>query len=227
MSWCGSSKIRFFGDLELPNNIFAKRITRKQDEVFLEDEIPIMVDYLKKHGTIWDMGLLLQFQTGLRVGELSALKRCDIGPNSIFVCRSEKKYKNSDGKWTFSVENYAKTESGNRELIISDSAIRTLTQIQALNPNGEYLFMHNGKRICGSSFNKCLRRKCKKLNLNHRSTHKIRKTYGTTLLDSNVDDSFVSEQMGHSDVSTTRKLYYYSNKNAKSKIKQINNAINF
>ena len=57
--------------------------------------------------------------------------------------------------------------------------------------------------------------------------HKIRKTYGTTLLDSDVDEKFVVEQMGHADITTTKKYYYFSNKSAESKMKQINAAISF
>jgi hypothetical protein len=34
-------------------------------------------------------------------------------------------------------------------------------------------------------------------------------------------------QMGHSDISTTKKLYYFSNKTMKNKEKQIENAISF
>lgn len=37
--------------------------------------------------------------------------------------------------------------------------------------------------------------------------HKIRKTYGTTLIDNNVDDALVAEMMGHKDISTTKKYY--------------------
>ena len=49
------------------------------------------------------------------------------------------------------------------------------------------------------------------------------KTYGTTLIDSDVDEGFITEQMGHSDISTTKKLYYFSNKTTKNKEKQIEN----
>ena len=42
-----------------------------------------------------------------------------------------------------------------------------------------------------------------------------------------MNDSFVAEQMGHTDVSTTRKLYYYSNKSYKTKVSQISEAIDF
>lgn len=221
------SMTKFFGDLKLSKNIFQKKIIYKQDEVFLEDEIPIIITYLKSHADIWNLGILLQFQTGMRIGEIAALKHEDIRDNCIYVCRTEVKYKGEDGKWTVGIKNFAKTKAGNRQIFFPETAVWTLEQIIKLNPHGEYLFMNNGKRIRENTFNKRLSIVCEELKLNHRSTHKIRKTYGTTLLDSDVNDSFVSEQMGHTDVATTRKLYYYSNKSEKTKISQINNAISF
>lgn len=221
------SMAEFFGDLELPNNIFEKKIINREDEIFLEDEIPIVTDYLRHHIDIWNMGLLLQLQTGMRVGELSALKPEDIHSDFIKVCRTEIKYRNEEGKWKVDVKEFAKTDAGNRELYFPDSFKWTLAQIQHLNPHGEYLFMNNGKRIRENTFNKRLSSICEELRINHRSTHKVRKTYGTTLLDNDVDDSVASEQMGHKDVSTTRKLYYLCNKNKKTKIAQIKKAINF
>ena len=50
--------------------------------------------------------------------------------------------------------------------------------------------------------------------------HKIRKTYGTILIDSGMDDKFIQEQMGHRDITTTRKYYYYNNKSMENKEKQ-------
>lgn len=181
----------------------------------------------KHHIDIWNMGLLLQFQTGMRIGEISALKPCDIYDEYIQVCRTEIKYKDDEGKWKVTTKEFAKTDAGNRMLYYSDTVNWTLMQIQKLNPHGEFLFMNNGKRIRENTFNKRLSSICDTLKLNHRSTHKIRKTYGTTLLDNKVDDSTVAEQMGHSDIATTRKLYYFSNKSKETKIKQINEAINF
>ncbi len=57
--------------------------------------------------------------------------------------------------------------------------------------------------------------------------HKIRKTYGTILLDSGIEDSLVMEQMGLSDITTTRKYYYYSRKNDQHTSEQIAKAIPF
>ena len=96
-----------------------------------------------------------------------------------------------------------------------------------INPFGEYLFMNNGKRIRSNTINKRLHIVCDELGISFRSTHKIRKTYGTTLLDGDVDESLIAEQMGHEDIATTKQYYYYSNKSKKNKLKQISQAINY
>lgn len=70
-------------------------------------------------------------------------------------------------------------------------------------------------------------RVCKKLEIPYKPNHKIRKTYGTMLIDGDVDDSFIAEQMGHADVSTTREYYYYSNKRENKRKQQINDVIRY
>ena len=70
-----------------------------------------------------------------------------------------------------------------------------------------------------------LARICKVLNMPQRSMHKIRKTYGTCLLDNYVDESLVKEQMGHSDIRTTKEHYYFCNRDNEERRKQISRAI--
>jgi integrase len=55
-----------------------------------------------------------------------------------------------------------------------------------------------------------LYRICKQLDILKRSTHKIRKTYISTLLNNRVDADFVREQVGHRDLKTTFDSYTYS-----------------
>ena len=65
-----------------------------------------------------------------------------------------------------------------------------------------------------------LKRVCKKLNIYHKSPHKIRKTYGTILLDHNVDNRLIMEQMGHTDIACTENHYHRNRRSldAKSQI---------
>ena len=218
---------RFFGDLELSSNLFKRKVVKKRKEVFLKKEIIQVTDYLNKNIDIYNLGILLAFHTGLRVGELSSLKPTDIDGQIIQVQRTEVKYRDENRKWKIEVRDDTKTEAGDRELIIPTCAKDIWNKIIELNPNGEYLFENHGKRIRGNTFNKRLATICDKLNIPRRSMHKIRKTYATTLIDKKVSESFIQEQMGHSDISTTRKLYYFSNEFEEEKYKQIEEAVSF
>ena len=84
-----------------------------------------------------------------------------------------------------------------------------------------------GKRILENTFNKRLNSVCEELHITPKSTHKIRRTYGTTLIDNSVNESTIAEQMGHSDISVMKNYYYYSNKSKSTKLKQLDKAINF
>lgn len=215
----------FMGDLDLSKRVFERSVKTKESQVFAEDEIPIITKWLRDNPTIKNLGILLLFQTGLRVGELVGLKFSDVNKRMIHVQRMEVRYK-QNGQYVHEIVEYTKTNAGNRYLIITDSAIETIKQIKQLNPNSEYLFSINGKHIWKNTFNDVIYNACKKCNLLKRSTHKIRKTYGTKLLDNNTDESLVMSQMGHADINVTRKYYYYGNKNEQSNREQIEKAIN-
>lgn len=227
--WTDISISYFFEDLQLSSSIFRKNYKDSETEIFSEDEIPIVVEYLKNNADIFNLAILLQFQIGGRVGEVVALKKEDIclTDNCISISRTEIKYKNENGKWVHEVSDMPKTDAGYRKVVIPSSAVWTIEKILEINPEGEFLFMNRGNRIKENSINKRLSTICGKLGLKHRSTHKIRKTYATTLLDNAVGESFVAEQLGHADISTTKAIYYIQNKSQKTKQAQIQGAITY
>lgn len=66
---------------------------------------------------------------------------------------------------------------------------------------------------------------CKNAGVVKKSPHKIRKTYGSILIDSGVDESLIIEQMGHTDIKTTKEHYYRNRKNKEQKTDIINAVI--
>lgn len=225
----------FFDELDLSNNIFTIREKKTDaEEVYSEEEIPIIKEYLLKKDSLRYLGILLVFVTGLRVGELAALKPEDIrlkeNSGTIHVCRTEVHYNEEKEpgkrKNVVRVQEFAKSEAGNRKIIVNSFAVQILRRIQELNADPkEFLFEENGKRIKIQGFSRALRRTCENLEIPFRPMHKIRKTYGTTLLDNQVSETLVAHQMGHADISTTRKYYFRNNQSEKHKIEEIERAL--
>ena len=218
----------FVKDLEISDKLFKKKIVKKEEQVFDEDEIPMIQYYLETHPTIINLGILLTFYVGLRAGELSTLKISDIDlkKRTIFIQRTEIKYKNKDGLTIRDVKDFPKSDAGVRYIILTDKAIEIIQRILNIQHSTEWLLEKDGKRIRGQMYSLHLYRICDKLHINRRSIHKIRKTYITNLLDAEVDESLVMEQAGHANIETTKRYYYFSNRNNETKLNQLSKAAN-
>ena len=144
----------FFYDLILSDRMFARQERPAPElETFSDDEVSQLVHFLWEEQDLRGLGLILMFQTGMRVGELG--------------------------------------------------------------------------RIRAKRFNTWLHRACRKIGIPERSTHKIRKTYASILLSGGVDEKLVTSQMGHTDITITRSIYYYNRDSEAKKRKVLSKAINF
>lgn len=194
-------------EMEVSKNDF--RIPEKKSQVYTDSEKAMMVSYLRDNPDIINTGLLLLFATGLRVGELAALKPEDVvGRNKIQVSRTEIFYKISDAKYAYEVQDFPKTEAGKREVIVPDDFVAYLMRLQVSAKKSEWLFEKDGCRVRAHQFRKRLNRICGELGIIPKSPHKIRKTYASCLIDAHVPDSIIIKQMGHTDIETTKKHYY-------------------
>ena len=80
----------FFGDLQISKRSFKKVMKDPKSEVYQEEEVAKITGYLRRQTTdIRALGILLMFETGLRIGELSALKR-KISRTDPFMSRGQK-----------------------------------------------------------------------------------------------------------------------------------------
>lgn len=216
----------FISDMDISKKAFTQRNRDKEKEIFTQDETATITDFLRKRGTIRDLALLLCFETGMRIGEIATLKPEDIRKNYIRVCRTEVKYLDeTTGKNFATVQEMPKTEAGYRDVFISKQTQETVEAIMKIAGDNEYLFMYGGQRIKEHAHRKHLYSVCDAVGISHKSPHKIRKTYGTMLIDGGVDESIIMEQMGHKDIMTTKKYYYFSNKSDEKKYEQIEKAV--
>lgn len=218
------SIVNVISDMEIPRKAFRRDAKPDEDLVFSEEETEIIVKYIESNPfDMLNLGILLAFKTGVRPGELSAIKKEDIDSTGISIHRTEIYYKTDDGERICEVRDFPKTEAGIRTVVVPRSCQWILKMLNNMNPTGEYVFEQNGERIKTAAFARRIDYLCKKLNLKHRSLNKIRKTYASILMDGGVPASLVISQMGHTDIKTTQKHYYKNRKSMQEREKVINN----
>lgn len=206
-----------FQELDISESDFKKTIKEDYEEVFDESEMSVIMQYLRENLDTMNISIMLMFVTGARIGEVAVLKHQDFDGNTFKVRRTETRYRGKDGKYVCEVKEYPKTQAGVRTVIIPDAYSWLARLIQRQNPFGEYIFVKDGERISTQSIRMRLKRICKKLNIYHKSPHKIRKTYGSILLDNHIDNESIIGQMGHADIICTERYYHRNRKDIDKK----------
>ena len=206
------------GDMEIPRKSFRKVIKEDDEEVFSDFEVEKLLNYLMKDTDILDIGIILMFCTGVRVGELVAIKAEDISGNSIKIRRTEVTYKTKDGKTICEVRDYPKTEAGIRTVFVPTEFSAVLSKLKNMSFGNDYLFQTtNHCRVKAMQIRKRLYLACKKTGIKKKSPHKLRKTYISILLDNGVDKRLVQDVAGHAEILTSERNYHRNRKTDEKK----------
>lgn len=195
-----------FNEMHFPQRAFApKKVV--ENRVFKDDHMNTLFEHLNPDDDV-ELGIKLCFYTGLRVGELCALRVSDVDftRRILFVSRAETVH--GYGKERIYEDSAPKCYK-ERCVVLSQKAVDILNHLICFNRTG-FLFPDGEGHKHAHVFNSRIRRLCKKIGLPVFSMHDIRRTYASKLLDSEVTENFVKDQLGHSDIRTTRQYYYYS-----------------
>lgn len=195
--------------LDVSDREFKSRMRPDESEIFYDDEVEKIISYCMEHtDDICCLGVALMFASGIRVGEAVALKSGDIIDGCIHVSRTETRYV-ENGHNIFEVSDYPKTPAGVRTVVVPSCYLWVLDELKNKSRPDEYIFIgRNGKRLHTQALRKRIYQICFKLDIRKRSPHKIRKTYGSILLDHNIDSKFIEKQMGHTSIACTEHYYH-------------------
>ncbi|MBA3065853.1 tyrosine recombinase XerC [bacterium] len=175
---------------------------QKIPTVLEENEMTILLDApdINSARGLRDKAILeLLYSTGMRVGELVALKRADVDV------------------WSSTVK---VTGKGNRQRFcyITDTAIEFIERYLEMRPvKPEALFLNkNGTRLSAVSVRAILNKHMNKAAISkHISPHSIRHSFATIMLSRGCDLRSIQEFLGHKDISTTQIYTHISAKRLK------------
>lgn len=159
------------------------------------------------------------FFVGVRPGEICTFKKSDLKGNVITVKRAEQaRYKMlPDGHIAFDRldgEGKPKTHAAFRDVYVPREGMEILnfaigSGSGISSKDDFYIFRNKGKRCNTTMITYRLEKYCKKLGIPRRSPNKIRKTYISRMIDSNVNINSLREQVGHTEEKTTYRNYCF------------------
>ncbi|MBQ2935179.1 MAG: tyrosine-type recombinase/integrase [Lachnospiraceae bacterium] len=216
-------------------NVFVETEAKPEEEIIYSSDTKsevikeALAQFNKTKNTAY-LAICLNFNLGLRIGELVALRECDIKEDTIHICRAESKNytKDKNGKIYadgYRVVQHPKTDAGIRTLVLTPDAKKYIKMALDENKaNGrsdeDYIFLSkSGERMHEYAVNNVLRRCNGIRNEKDRfiisgkpsGNHAIRKTCISELHDSQLlPDRMISDFAGHKDISTTQKYYIHS-----------------
>lgn len=192
-------------------NINAKQIQGTLRILSISEQ-EILSDYLYKNINPTNLGILLCLYTGLRVGEICALKWKDISlkDNIIFINKTMQRLQiqQADNKKTEIIISEPKSECSVRMVPIPDKLLPILSE----NFTNSEDYVLTGKsevyvepRTMQNRF-KAVMKKC---GLEHANFHSLRHTFATRCIELGFDVKCLSEILGHASVNITLNRYVH------------------
>ncbi len=209
-----------FVRISLPTN---KKKDISDIHYYNDDEIELIKKYaLEKYSNgkfVYKYGyaIILLLYTGLRVGELLALKwDCiDFNKKTLNVKGTIKQVKNRNTdipkKYTMIEQNTTKTKSGMRIIPLSAMAVEALRYFDEINHSHVYVVSSDvNNPLSPRNLDRTFRSILTNAGItNIHGVHSLRHTFASMLFRKGVDVKTVSELLGHSDTSVTYNIYIH------------------
>lgn len=196
------------------------KVTYEKTEPYTEPEVRLMLE----HAEGWlKVFLLLAFSTGMRTGEIMALKWDDIDFNDrcINLQRSITK-----GKITESDINTDSTKNHFRIIELIPDVVKALALYYEQRHHDEWLFVSKYKEPYAESktiVNYHFKPFLKKLGIKYKTLYATRHTFTSMMLNNGFDKTWVKNMLGHSPNSSVTEAHYFSYQKDDKRLEAVNN----
>ena len=180
-----------------------------------------LMGYVKDNFTFRNLGVLICLHTGMRIGEMCALKWNDIDTDKgiISVSKTIERIYILDGeqKHTELVISTPKTKNSNREIPMTKDLIKIIRPLKSIINNDFYVLTNESYPTEPRTYRNYYKKLLQKLEIPAIKFHGLRHSFATRCIESQCDYKTVSVILGHSNVSTTLNLYVHPNNEQKKK----------
>lgn len=192
---------------------FKFQKVKKEIKILSSYEFDILIDFLKNKEDFFYKGIILILCTGIRIGEICALKNSDINliEKEIYINKTLQRIQDVINHKTKIIITNTKTINSTRVIPIPDSLCPYLN----LENNNNYFLTQSLKYMEPRVFRYRFKNMIKKLNISNVTVHSLRHYFASQCIELGFDYNCLSEILGHSSPTTTMNLYVHSKKEYK------------
>ena len=180
-----------------------------------------ILNHIQSHFTFMGLGIYISLSTGLRIGEICALKWSDINVTDgiltvnrtierIYIIEGEKKH-------TELVINTPKTKNSCREIPMNKELLGMLKPLKKVVNDDYYILTNDERPTEPRTYRNYYKRLMEKLDIPKLMYHGLRHSFATRCIEVGCDYKTVSVLLGHSNISTTLNLYVHPNMEQKKR----------
>ena len=180
-----------------------------------------IMNYIQGNFTFKNLGVYVCLSSGLRIGEICALKweDIDVRESVIHVRRTlERVYvMDEEPRRTVLIEGMPKTVNSVRDIPITKNLMKMLKPLCGIVNPDYYVLSNESKPIEPRTYRNYYKALMQELGIPKIKFHGLRHSFATRCIESNCDYKTVSVLLGHSNIGTTLNLYVHPNLEQKKK----------
>ncbi|MBR6538674.1 MAG: site-specific integrase [Bacteroides sp.] len=180
-----------------------------------------LMQHIAENTTFRNLGIYLSLSTGMRIGEICALKWSDINlsTGTISVNRTiERIYIIESGKpHTKIVMGTPKTKNSIREIPMNSELLELIRPFKSVENDNYFVLTNEARPTEPRIYRNYYKQLLKDLDIPKLKFHGLRHTFATRCIESQCDYKTVSVLLAHANISTTLNLYVHPNMDQKRK----------
>ena len=201
-------------------NIELPKLENKKLKILTKREKNKIEKHCLKEKSLRSMGILICLNTGIRIGELCALKwkNIDFSERTIYISHTLQRVYSQKNKKSKVIIDKPKTDSSIRTIPMSNKLYEILKVMKK--EYDQESFLLTGKKhkyIEPRTFQNSYKEILQLLKIKPYKFHILRHTFATECVEVGMDIKSLSEILGHSDINITLNRYVHSSYKMKKK----------
>ena len=201
--------------------IYPMTSSKKELKVMSKDNQKKLLNYLNDNFSFKNLGITICLCTGLRIGELCALRWCDfdLDQKILKIRHSLQRIYIIDGneKYTKIKVDKPKTKESNRDIPLTNGLYTIIKPLLKVVKLTNYVLSNDENPIEPRTYRNYYKKILKKLEIPYLKFHGLRHSFATRCIESKNSVKTVSVILGHANITTTLNLYVHPNNDEKKR----------